>query len=209
MIDKILCFDWETTGLPITDRPFRYFEEGPQGIEIGAHVVTDLYSPDGWKIQDQFHSKIQWLGDFHGEPGEYPDLTWSEYSATFHGNSIESLMDAPHPKVAGEHFIEFLNDNFDLNTRIPVFAFNPAFDIYFSRQFLWFCCKEVSSEIRFHHRMLDAFTAAFVLEGLETSDEVFKEMTHVERNDHSALEDSELTVKSMREMIRRRGGIPR
>lgn len=186
-VERILVIDWETTGLRDYDDPSPKFSKGPQGIQLGAVVCTPS---NNWKIEGEFITNVKWLGCY------YTNLFWSDQAYGVHGISKKELVDAPTPQQAGEDFIGFLGNHFDLTKSIRTGGHGVEFDLYFTRQLLFFAGLLGKSSIRFKHQELDTRTLGYFLWGTSHSDILFsKVLNKPHRKAHNALEDAKLTVE--------------
>jgi len=191
---KVLVGDWETSGLPDDEPRFDY---GPQGIQMGFCVVEDPY--DRWEIVDEFRADVKWLGTTQQYEGEHCHLTWSPEAERVHGISQASLLTKPHPEVIAGGLIPILQRHW-VGEKIIFAGHNPWFDLYFTKQFLWFA--GVSREVRLDHRMLDSSTLGFFTLGIANSDDLFLATSGSRRGKHDALEDARLTVGAFRELTK-------
>jgi DNA polymerase III epsilon subunit-like protein len=191
---KVLVGDWETSGLP-PDEP--RFDEGPQGIQMGFCVVEDPY--EKWEIVDEFRADVQWLGPTQTTQGLHPDLVWSSEAERIHGITQASLLTKPHPQMIAQGLVPMLKRHWP-GEKIILGGHNPGFDMYFTKQFLWFA--GASREVRLDHRMLDSSTLGFFTLGISNSDDLFLATSGSRRGKHDALEDARLTVGAFRELTR-------
>lgn len=196
-----LVIDWETSGLRPQETPWRNYLEGPQGIELGA-VLVEL--PDFTQIAE-FVSRVRFIGTAHGISYGGPiheGLTWSDEAQVVHGISVTDLLHEPTPNEVSERFVRFTLDNAGISDPhkqpIMICGHNPAGDAYYVRQLLFLGGHE--RNIRFHHRMLDSFTIGYMLLGTKSSNELFKTVSNVVRDKHSALEDARLTLDAFRHL---------
>lgn len=188
-----LVIDWETTGLRNQEVPWLNYLEGPQGIEIGAILVS---LPDFQPISE-FHSRVFFLGTHNGisyNGPAYEKLTWSSDAEKIHGITLPALSHESPPFNVADKFVKFVNTHVADTSKQPIMicGHNPAGDAYFTRQMLFLGGME--RKIRFHHRMLDSFTLGYLLLGAKSSDELFERTSSVKRNIHSAIEDARLTL---------------
>lgn len=196
-LTRALVTDWETTGLRDELVPFHNYVEGPQGIEVGA-VVVNL---SDWQPIASYTSRIRFLGYHAGvRYGAYERLTWSEQAQKIHGLSPGDLETAPTPAEVAEEFLRFLKKHFS-DDPILFCAHNPQGDRYYTNQLMFF--GGVQGNVRFHHRMLDSFTAGMLAFGAESSDQLFSLTSDIEREQHSALEDAMLCARAMRAAVNR------
>lgn len=198
--------DWETTGIP---DPYNLepYSTGPQGIQFAAAFVTDIYS--SWEIVDEFTMTLRWLGPDENVPEpELPGLTWDEKAYQIHRMSKTFLRDKPTPEEMASPFSKFIFKNVSRGSPILFGGHNPQFDQYFNHQFMLMSGLVNETDIRFHHRMLDSFTAGFFKTGMTNSDDLFKLAGCPTRTSHNAMEDVRHTVRALRFITRELGGIP-
>lgn len=194
-----LVLDWETSGLRNHETPWCTYLEGPQGIEIGAILVTlPTFEPLG-----EFASLVKFLGVHNGLSyggAHYERLTWSESAQEVHGLSLVDLVNAPSPTEVSEKLTAFVISTARISdpqkTPIMVCGHNPDGDSYYLRQLLYLGGAE--RKIRFHSRMLDSFTMGYLLYGTRDSTELFELTSGVRRGTHRALEDARLTLAAFR-----------
>lgn len=193
-MNKVLVVDTETSGIP-DDYRMKNFTEGPQILELAASVCR---LDDNWKVEAEFDAKIQWLGPADDDLGEYPMLTWNNKAEEIHGITRTMLKNSPHPIDIAKNFESFLYQHFQTQP-ILIGGHNPGFDRYFVQQLFVLAGIQNSLRVKFHHRMLDSFTAGYMICRAETSDELFGRFSHGKlRQVHSAREDVELTVNAFR-----------
>lgn len=193
-----IVIDWETSGLRPHETPWRTYMEGPQGIELGVVLVNlPSFSPVA-----EFSTRVKFLGTCHGISYGGPlheNLTWSDEAQTVHGISVSDLKDAPSPAQAAQSFIDFVLTNTGivdlLKHPIMICGHNPSGDAYSLRQLLFLGGAE--RKIRFHHRMIDSFTAGYMTLGTKSSNELFAKVSNVVRGTHSALQDARLTLDAL------------
>lgn len=204
--NRILVGDWETTGIP---DPFNLepYVTGPQGIQCGMAVVEDIY--DTWEIVDEFQMTLKWLGpDKDVADPDLPGMTWNEGAYRIHGMSKTYLREMPHPEDMASPYRKFLSKSFSPGEPMLFCGHNPSFDMYFNYQFILFSGLVDDASIRFHHRLLDTFTAGLFALGLANSDELFEAAGCPPRSDHNAMEDVRHTVQAARFITQQLGGIP-
>lgn len=164
---------------------------------MGFCVVEDPY--EKWEIIDEFRADVQWLGPTQYYKGSHPDLVWSPEAERVHGITQASLHQKPHPQMIAQGLIPMLKRHW-VGEKIIFAGHNPWFDMYFTKQFLWFA--GVSNEVRMDHRMLDSGTLGFSTLGTTSSDDLFLATSGSRRGKHDALEDAKLTVSAFRELTK-------
>ena len=190
-----LVIDWETTGLLDQEVPWLSYLEGPQGVEIGAILVSlPTFQPIA-----EFHSRIAFLGTANGIAYGGPaheKLTWSSEAEKIHGLSVSDLRTAQTPSVVASNFVNFIKTNAAIDDPnkhpIMICGHNPSGDLYCTKQMLYL--GNMERKIRFHHRMLDSFCAGYLVLGTNSSDELFERTSGIKRTLHSAIEDARLTL---------------
>ena len=196
-----LVVDWETTGLLDQEVPWLNYLEGPQGIDIGAILVSlPRFEPIA-----EFTSRVCFLGTAngisHGGP-RYEKLTWSLEAERIHGLSVSALKSEPAPSDVADRFVKFIKSNAGIDDPnkqpIMICGHNPTGDAYCTRQLLYLGGME--RKIRFHHRMLDSFSLGYLVYGTKSSDELFEHTSGIKREIHSAIEDARLTLHAFQKI---------
>lgn len=182
-LSRALVLDWESSGLPSLDQQLDY-RSGPQGIEVAA-IVTDTES---WTPLGEFRSRIRFLG---------PPMTWSDQAFQIHRIAPGMLIDCPEPHRVAELLIGFLGRFFSPGSPILLAAYNPRVDRYFLNQ-LFVLAGHETCPVRFHSRMLDAFSLGFFLWGAESSDELYRIVNTQTRYSHNAFDDADMVVRAFR-----------
>lgn len=186
---RVLVYDWETTGLPPSPSMHMRYDQGAQGIELGA-VVLDI--TQGWKQIAEFSTRVRFMDHV------YPYLTWSDKAETIHGIARRDLESAPGPADAYARFENFLSTNFTDGYPILTAGQNPWFDRYFVEQLALMAERPLP---RFSHRMIDATTLGIIMFGIDNSEELFNKVCGVKRDTHTGLQDSILTGTVIRTVI--------
>lgn len=194
-ITRALVIDWETSGLRDDTAPTLNYVEGPQGIELGA-VIVDLPS---WDEVASFECRVRFMGIHSGiqyGSDNYRRITWEESAEKIHGIRLSDLLTAPPANEVVDQFLSFVRANHDPATPILMCGQNPQFDRYFLKQLLFIAGR--IDDLRLHYRMLDGFTAAYMVLGCQSSDEFFRLTSGATRNYHTALGDARLLAKGMK-----------
>lgn len=194
-----IVIDWETSGLRPHETPWRAYLEGPQGIELGVVLVKlPHFEPIA-----EFSSRVKFLGVHNGISyggALYENLTWSDDAQKVHRISVNELTTAPMPSTVARDFINFVRTNTGITELMKhplmICGHNPSGDAYSLRQLLFLGGAE--REIRFHHRMIDSFTAGYLTLGTKSSNELFERVSNVVRDGHNALQDAQLTLDALR-----------
>lgn len=176
-----LMLDWETSGYSYPDYAAKH-----QGITLGV-IVYELKT---LKTMDERYYEIQF------DASKYE---WDKRAEEVHGISQEHL--AANGKPPSEVALDLANliYKYWAHGDVTITAYNPEFDIAFTRQLL----EPFSVMPGIFFRKLDVSICSALLYGTPYADDLFHLTGLAKRDKHNALEDCQLTLEALRVMKNR------
>ena len=147
-------------------------------------IAVQLLDTNTLEEKARFYRKIRF------DPSRF---NWSEGAASVHGMTIEELQNEPTMADVARELWAFLEKHMGENPKILFAAHNPNFDTAFFRQVM----GEINISPKLIYRQVDAFTAGYVVFGLEESDQQVDFLDR-SRGDHDAMEDITNSVDMLR-----------
>ncbi len=182
---RVVVIDWEASGIP-SDLDMKVnYENGPQGIDLGAVVLET----DGWKRIGEFSSRVKFLFG----------MEWNPAAERVHGIRMTDACNGPSPHTVMERFDSFLAQFFHRDRPILMAGQNPSMDRWFTHQLFWLAGHRDHFPWRFHARMLDTFSLGYLCWGCTTGNELYERVCGVQRTQHTAYEDACLGATVIRE----------
>lgn len=178
-ITKFVAIDCETSGMAFEgDDP----SVGYQMVSL-AMIISNVKD---FKEYEKFYVEIKWNGE----------SKWNDKAEEIHGMSKAYLeANGVDEDEAALQAAEFLSEHFNSTKPITLCGHNAA---NFDKPFLKSLLRKIGVNFKFSHRTIDSFSVGLVALGAFDSDELFDKMGFEKRDEHNALVDIQMTLKSIR-----------
>lgn len=182
----VLAFDCESSGIAFGQiDPSKTADGKTYQMVSAAFIVADSQT---FKPVDKLYVEIKWNGESE----------WDMRAQNVHGLSKKYLeKNGISEKQAVLTIGNFIAKYFGPTSDIRLLGHNVA---TFDKFFLDALFKKFGIELSFGNRHLDVWSLGLALLGTYNSDQIFQTLGMQERTKHNAMEDIEMSLKSVRIM---------